>query len=281
MVLFNVKKHKFLRRFEFIGNVLLKIVPFIKHDIAILDPEIKANIFLTELFLSALILSIIPSYIIYYFTSQTFIAFAIGIYIFVFVLSFGLAWPKAKIIDISKNIDRDLSFMLKDMLIQLKSGILLYDSLVSASQADYGLASKKLREVVKKINQGYNERVAMQEIALTIKSDLMKQTLWRIISSLRIGGNVLYLLDAINKTLSEYKEREMKRYIEVVNISLVGFLLIGVVIPSIAIIAGVMVSSILGFTFSSIFLIGVFALALITQVFIIGYIITSKPAVMQ
>ncbi|MEM4295707.1 MAG: type II secretion system F family protein [Candidatus Anstonellales archaeon] len=282
-MIFNAEKHKFLRRFEFIGNLLIRIFPFVKHDLLVSGEKVKPSLFMTALFLNALFIPLFISISIYlYFGPQSiFITIISFFYLFLFVFIFGLAYPRAKIVDLSKSIDKDLSILLSDIIIQLKSGVLLYDALVSAGTANYGLASKKINEMIRKISQGYSERAAMQELALTIRSEFMKTTMWRIVSSLRIGGNVVYLLDAITKTVKEYNEREMKMYIDLINIGLMFFLLLGVVLPSIAIISGLIILSASGIPFSVHLLIAIYASSLVLQLFIIGYISVSKPVVMR
>jgi hypothetical protein len=283
-MIFDASKHRFLRRLEIFGKFVLFFFPFLKHDIAIIYPDIKPSLYMASVFFNSLFFSsffVILVFSIFGYSLPSLLYLISFIYILVFSLAFYIIHPKAKSIDIKKETDRDLGFLLKDLLIQLKSGINLYDALISAGNANYGIASQKIKDVVKKINQGYNERVALQEIITTIKSDFMKTTLWRIVSSLRTGGNIGYLLNEISGTLKNYHEEEMRRYIEITNIALIGFLLLGCVLPSIAIISSIVIFSVLGLDFSSNTLFSIFGFSFVLQVFLIGYIHTSRPSLMR
>ncbi|RME79496.1 MAG: type II secretion system F family protein [Methanobacteriota archaeon] len=285
-ILFNpLKARRFVRRFEFFGKLLLRVVPFIEEDLEVLDPRIKAHVYLSSAFLSAFVYALFFPLLLFIATwgakELWFVELAVFLYMFFFILVINIVYPRAKVQDMSKKIDRDLSFILNDMLIQLRSGVLLYDALIITSTSNYGMASKKLKRVVSRINEGYSDAEALGELARTIRSNFMRKTLWQLSTAMRVGGDVTDVLESIDKTVKEYNERELKRYLEKVNLLLFGYLLLGAVVPAIFLVTGVIVSAIMDIEFSELLIAVVLVSSLLVQAFLVGFIRTSKPAVIE
>ncbi len=289
-LLFDTKKHKhILRRFSFIGEMLEAVFPFTAPDIEAIDTSVMPSLFLTNAFISSFIFAFVFSAIIYYvaslipFLQQPLLtATIIFLYLLIMLLILNVIHPHAYKLDLAKRTDRDLSFMLKDIIIQVKSGVLLYDALVAVTSAhSYGEATRQLKEVINKLNQGYTYKAAMEDLASKINSEFMKKVLWQFSSIFTVGGNATSLFESMERVLQDYHEREIKHYLDVANLVLFVYLLFGAVLPGIFLVSGVVLSVVLGTELSNVTIIGVLGLSLLIQVFLVGYLKTSKPLVME
>ncbi len=291
LLIFPEKRMKrIIRRFEFLGKFLLQVFPFVKSDLRDIEYDGKATVFLTNVFLSAVFWALVVGWLFYTILTNQIranphalgISIAIALYTFVMHIIFNVIHPRAKRIDMTKRMDRDLSFVLKDIIIQLRSGVTLYDAFVTATEgSSYGVASRKLREVVSKISQGYTYKEALQELAASIKSDFMKNVLWQLANTFHVGGNVEPVFKSMEQTLKEYHEMSIHSYLESANIMLFGYLLFGAVLPAIFLITGVVIGMVMGINISDAFVVGTLGLSLLVEAFLVGHLRASKPAVMS
>ena len=290
IMLFNSQKHRqLLRRFDFIGGLLEAVFPFVKSDVLLIEPNTKPRVFLSNAFISALIIALLfslPVYAYSFYSSNaqqiTELSLIVFFYILFTIFILNIIHPHAYKADLAKSMDRDLSFMLKDIIIQVKSGVLLYDALVAATAMhEYGEASRYLREVINKINEGYNYRAALQEMASQITSEFMKKVLWQMTSIFTVGGDPSTLFESMEQILKEYHERAIAKYMETANVILFAYMLLGAVLPGIFLVTGLVTSIIMGFDFSEILVIGLLSISLFLGLFLIGYLKSSKPVVLS
>jgi pilus assembly protein TadC len=87
-------------------------------------------------------------------------------FIFSFFISFSqLAYPRVFNSRREKDIEKNLIFALEDILIQLNSGIPLFDILTNISMSDYGELSSEFQKAVKRIGAGEPESEVLAELS--------------------------------------------------------------------------------------------------------------------
>ena len=169
------KAERFSNRFLFIGRFLSKLIFSLRYDLKKAELSIDPEKYCLASFISALIYGFL-----FFFIGAAFgviitkgfgletilIMITLGIIVFVSTLIFHLFYPKIHSYQIAAMVDQELLFALRTLLIQLSSGISLFEAIKSISRSNYGQVSAEFENVVKDINSGASETAALEKLAL-------------------------------------------------------------------------------------------------------------------
>ncbi|MBN1923716.1 MAG: type II secretion system F family protein, partial [Nanoarchaeota archaeon] len=120
--------------------------------------------------------------------------------------------PKLQLLKRGKEIDVSLLFALRHMLIKVKSGIPLFDSMVGIAYGDYGVVSSEFKKMIRDIEGGTNEIVALEKIGFHNPSSFFRRFVWQMTNSLRAGTDVAKTLEVIVKSIEDERYLEVKAF---------------------------------------------------------------------
>ena len=274
------------RSFRPFARLLLKIFPFVEHDLKRLDKDADAEPYIIDSFFSGLILSVFFSIIVFIlvpgkFFDKLLITTVVLIYTFSLFFGINIMYPKLKMGSISSLIDRDLSFALRDLVVQVRSGVMLYDAIVSIAEGDYGVVSKDFKEAVRMMNAGYSEAYALEMLALDSKSEYMKKIVWQIANAMQRGGDISKMLESIYSSIQRHHEREVKSYLSTMNMMILMFFLLAVTLPTLGMVFMVVLSSVGGITLDITTSMMIIGTSILVQAFMLGYMRTLRPAILR
>jgi len=188
--------------------------------------------------------------------------------------------PKGKISRRSREIDKDLEYMLKDMRIQLSSGVPLFDTLVSVGKGRYGVCSHIADGIVREVESGRSITDVLDDVGLSSPSDYLRTTLWQIVNAVRSGSNIQTVLDAISNDIRVEKENKIKAYAQELNMWGLIYMMAAVVLPSMGVTLLVIMSSFIGGGFVTEYMFWMILLGLIIfQAFFISYVKNRRPII--
>ncbi|MBS3069762.1 type II secretion system F family protein [Candidatus Micrarchaeota archaeon] len=274
-----------LLQFRGLGKKLVGIYPNLKYDLRNASIEIPDETFATASFFSALIWAVGFSLFVRFATSmrdmepslQLLLPVASFLPVFFFFFFFHLSYPKLIAKNVSDRIDRDLTYAARDMLVQVSSGIPLYNVFKNIAESDYGPVSAQFRIVRDDIRGGMPVIKALEALSLRTQSKFLKKTCWQLITALRSGANLTTTLHGIVALLVDYQFSVIKSYNAELNFIVLIYLLISAVLPTIGVTVLVIFSlfGILGITpelFATIVL-----ASFVLQSIIIGYVKAKRP----
>ncbi|MFH2105908.1 MAG: type II secretion system F family protein [Candidatus Micrarchaeota archaeon] len=208
------------------------------------------------------------------FTKSLALGFIFGFMFFMLLLMY----PSILVKKISAKKNKNVLFALREVVLSVESGITLFDSMKNVSTvADYGFVADDFRRVVKKIESGYSEKEALQEIAITNQNEYMKRAAWQIINSIETGSQVGPTLGTVIDALEKQIYREIRIYSSNLNFIMLVYLLGAAALPSIGIAFLVLLSLFggLGVDTSTIgLLVGT---SVVFQIVVIGYVNSTRP----
>ncbi|MBI5871505.1 type II secretion system F family protein [archaeon] len=155
-------------------------------------------------------------------------------------------YPRLLIIRRIRDLDRNLLFGLRHLLIQVRSGVTLFDSMVSVSNSNYGELSDEFKRTVKKISTGIAEVDALEELALKNPSLFFRRAIWQIANSLRSGADVAKTLESIVNNLASEQNVMMRKYGSQLNPLAFIYMMFGIILPSLGITFMIALSSFMG-----------------------------------
>jgi flagellar protein FlaJ len=178
----------------------------------------------------------------------------------------------------SKNIERDILSAARDMIISLRSGMPLFNAIVSISTG-YGDASKEFAKVIERVQLGLPLEDAIDQTATETKSASFKRLMLQASTSIKAGADVIDALSSVIDQLSQERIIELRRYGQKLNAIAMFYMLFGIILPSMGIAVLVILT-----TFISIFTVTDSVLAFVVvgivflQLVFLELIVGSRPA---
>ncbi|MCL5092522.1 MAG: type II secretion system F family protein [Candidatus Marsarchaeota archaeon] len=211
---------------------------------ALRDQGIKGTVyaFIQRMILASLMLAMIIAIAIGTFMVHAGIAlpiagmlgFVVGFAMYFMFFNMFLNFPRHKSKGNAKNIERDILFAVRDMIISLRSGMPLFNAIVSISTG-YGDASLEFSKIVQKVQLGMPLSEAIDITIDESKSNSFKRVMLQASVSIKAGADVVSSLQSIIDQLSQERVIELRRYGQRLNAIAMFYMLFGVILPSMGI----------------------------------------------
>src|SRR3989344_1335351 len=193
-----------------------------------------------------------------------------------------LYYPKLISSKRTRSIEVNLMPALQNILIQINSGVPLFETLVAIANSNYGELSLEFKKAVKKISAGEDAIIALDEIALNNPSIFFRRTIWQITNGLKAGGDIAKVLKEVTRSLSEEQIISIQKYGSELNPLAMFYMLMAVIMPSLGITFIIIISSFISLQekVTKLIFLGMFLLVLFFQIMFIGLIRSKRPALM-
>jgi flagellar protein FlaJ len=160
---------------------------------------------------------------------------------FIYFMNF----PRVKAKIRASMIDSDLVFAGRHMLIELKSGVPLFDSMLGISR-EYGVVSEEFNKVVEKVTLGVPIGVALHTVAENNPSHYFNRVVMQMANSIASGSDVAVALEAALEQISREQVIELKAYGQKLNPIAMFYMVFGIIMPSLGIAFMIIVLSFMG-----------------------------------
>ncbi len=197
--------------------------------------------------------------------------------VFLFFLVTHLAYPKLLARDIAAKIDRELIFAMRDMLIQMSSGVPLFNAIENIGNTNYEYVSQEFRLTATRVKAGASLLDEIEDMAVRTQSVYLKKTAWQLATSIRAGANLTETLKGIVKTLVDYQFSISKSFNAQLNFIILIYLMLSAVLPTIGTTVLVIFSvfGMLGIT-PEVFA-GIVGISFMGQMGIIAFVKSKRP----
>ncbi len=175
-----------------------------------------------------------------------------------------MMYPAQRSKVLGKQVERDILFAARDMVIAMRSGMPLYNAITAVSTG-YGAASRQFGKIIELVQLGMPIGQAMDDVSSKSESRTFKMLMLQASVSIEAGVDVADTLQEVVDQIMEERVIDLRRYGQKLNALAMFYMLFGVIFPSM----GIAVVTIMS-TFISIFPITymVLILALVFIVFI-------------
>jgi flagellar protein FlaJ len=232
---------KVAKNFTWIGGIMSKIFPYtdiiLKQSGIATQYNITARGFLSICFIVTTAAAVGPTLLIYTVLKaggkeNLGLSLLLGGVIGAVMLIYFIAYPKSIVGRRVKYLERNLLFALRSILIQIRSGVPLFNTIVSVSQGEYGPISEEFKMVVEKVNSGSDIVESLEELAVRNPSPYFRRSLWQIVNSMKSGSDVGENLSEVIKSLAKEQIVEIRRYKSILNPLAMMYMMIAVIMPS-------------------------------------------------
>lgn len=186
--------------------------------------------------------------------------------------------PKVKAKIRAREIDRELPYALRHLLINVRSGIPVYNAFVSISEG-YGAVSEEINGILKEVNGGKSEIEALEESIITNPSFLYRKAFWQILNALRTGTDVEVSLRSAVENIIKEQLISIKKYGQELNPFTMLYMMIGVIMPSLGITLLMLLSNFTGTGMGKSIFYLILAFLIVFQLVFMNIVKTKRPLV--
>ena len=205
------------------------------------------------------------------------LAFLPAVLTVVLLFVFFMRYPRIQAGKIVETVERDLIYALKDLLVQINSGVSLYNAMVNVSRAGYGRISDEFAMVVQDIETGMSQEAALERMALRTESKFLRRTIWQIVTALKAGASLQGALGSILLSLRQYQSSNIKAYTQELNLWVLLYIMVAVAIPSLGVTLLVILSTFGGVGLSEGFIILLLFACFFAEIVLIEFIKIRRP----
>jgi flagellar protein FlaJ len=186
--------------------------------------------------------------------------------------------PKIRTKRRTRKLDKDLPYALRDILIQINSGIPLYQAMKTATEG-YGEASEEMKRIVKDVDGGKSMVDALEESIIRNPSEKYRRAMWQLTNSIKSGTDISATLSSIVDSIIKDQKLEIEKYGKELNPYILVYLLLAVIGPSLGITGLIVMSSFTGTSVGrDLYILILFAIT-VAQVFFLNLIKSKRPEV--
>ncbi|MCD6590322.1 type II secretion system F family protein [Candidatus Woesearchaeota archaeon] len=228
-------------------------------------------------FLSSLYLSIGLSIIIFMLLKKP-IAFLSFFFLFPLMFQYMLRAVDVKIARISREMSKEIVFATRFLIIELESGITLFEALKGVAE-NYETIGQYFGEIVDKIELGTPIEQALREAVETTPSNDLRRVLWQILNSISTGGNIADSLRTIIDQIVREKQIMVKEYGRKLSPMAMFYMTATIILPSIGTIMLAILAMFTGIKLTLPVLLVLAGLIVFIQLSFLAMINSSRPPV--
>ncbi|MFH1391216.1 MAG: type II secretion system F family protein [Candidatus Diapherotrites archaeon] len=143
-----------------------------------------------------------------------------------------LFYPKIILKKKVRSIERNLVFALRTILVEIKSGVTLFDAINIVAEGDNGQVSIEFKKAVEKIETGKFQEIALEEMGENNPSLYFRRTIWQLVNGLKAGSDVSQIMQSLVDDLSKEKSNQVRKYGNSLKLLSLLYMMLGAIIPS-------------------------------------------------
>jgi flagellar protein FlaJ len=197
----------------------------------------------------------------------------------IIIFTYLMLYPDAARIRREKEMDYEVVFAGRHIVIALKSGMPLFDTFLGASNG-YGAVSKEFSKIVDQVVMGVPMTQAIREIVQNNPSKYFTRLMMQMANAISSGADVGSSIESVLDQISKEQIISLKEYSQKLTPIVMFYMIFGIIVPSLGIVlATVVFSAISGgkFGFPQGLLLIVFTMIALVQFLFLGFVESSRP----
>jgi len=211
----------------------------------------------------------------------------VGVALFVagFIFLYSMIFPKWKIGKKKGELERNLLFATRHLMIQTNAGVPLFDSIVSVSEEyvnvdlDYGAISKEFQRIVKEVRSGKELTDSLEESAARNPSTYYRRIIWQLANANKAGSDIGRTLKESVAFLSDEQRISIRAYGSQLNPLALFYMLMCIIAPTMGLILLMIASTFVDIPVNEITFAVILIFLVVIQIMFIGLIKSRRPKV--
>ena len=243
-----------------------------------ISPEQYVKKALTQAFFVAVLALVVTFLFIQRDSGNPLMTVLIPVVVFVAVYQIGLRSVDAQVSKRAKEIDKDVLFAGRFLLIKLNAGRPLMVALTEASKS-YGVANKVFTDIIHEIDLGTPMEDALSNATKYSASAKLRRILFQISNALKIGIDVSNTLESVLDEIAGEQLIEIQKYGKKLNSFTMFYMLLAIVLPSLGMTIFIVVASLTSLNIGVLLYVAVGVFFLFIQVIFITLFRSVRPNV--
>lgn len=181
-----------------------------------------------------------------------------------------------------RKLDTDLLAALRAIMIQINSGVPLFEAMVIISKQQFGEVSSEFRKAVTQINAGVPQIEALETMTLKNPSPYFRRTLWQIINAMKEGAASAEVMANVITNLTKEQIIQIEKYGSQLSPLAMFYMMGAVIMPVLGITFFIVLASFIqldDFTLKLLFF-GLLGVVVFFQFMFSGVIKTKRPSLL-
>ena len=186
-------------------------------------------------------------------------------------------YPRIKIKKRVRDIEKNLVFALRTILIEIKSGVSVFDSLKTLAIGNYGEISSEVESAIEKINTGTIEEDALEELGARNPSLFFRRSIWQIVNGLKSGSDLGQVVSTLIESLVGEQKNQIKLYGASLKILSLMYMMLGVIVPALGLTLLIILSTFPQIEIPEIVFWGMLGFLAMGQIMFLGMVKSRRP----
>jgi pilus assembly protein TadC len=186
--------------------------------------------------------------------------------------------PQVKISKQKREIDKEILFIGKFLIVELKAGVPLYTALHNAKD-HYASTGPVFRKVLHDVDLGKSMEDAITDSIVWCPSEDYRKIMHQVCNSIKTGSDITLSLQTVLEQISRRQMIEVERYGKKLNPIAMFYLMSSVIFPSLGMVMVVVLASFVNFPLNAWALGSIVVLLVMVQAVFYHVITASRPAV--
>lgn len=198
----------------------------------------------------------------------------------IFFLSFNyfLQLPSVLKIKKAKEINKEIVFATRFLIIETEAGVPLYNCFINMSKT-YKHIGKHFKTIVESVNLGTPMEDAINDAIQVCPSKNLQKIFWQILNTLHTGSDVTKPLNSVLEQIIKEQKIEVEEYGRRLNPMAMFYMMVAVIAPSLGTTMLIIFSTFTGFEVGLTVLLSIAVLIGFIQFMFFSFIKSSRPAV--
>ncbi|MFA6329351.1 MAG: type II secretion system F family protein [Candidatus Micrarchaeia archaeon] len=189
-----------------------------------------------------------------------------------------LVYPQIVASQRRRAIDANMITATRQLLIQIRSGVPLFNALLSVSTG-HNKVSDEFYKIVAQLNAGVAEADALAEASATSPSMQFRKVVWQLSNALKVGTDVGLALEATLSELEHEQTEQIKKYAQELSPLTMIYMISAIIVPSLGVTLLIVIGSLLSFPIPKALLVVIFIIMVGFQAFFLDFVSTRRPVV--
>ncbi len=270
-----------------VGKKLEPVFPYLKVSFKQLEIEFSLAEYIAMCLLSTIVdfvfLSAFLTPIFFFAEISLWLLFPIVFVVCLFIFVQQILYPKLLANRRVLAIEKNLLPVLQNMLVQLNSGIPLFNIMLNVSISNYSEISEEFKRVVKEINAGQEQIVVLEDLAARTPSLFFRRAIWQLINGMKGGVDIASTMRSIISSLSEQQLIQIQSYGNQLSPLAMFYMLIAIIIPSLGMTFLIVIASFIAMsgTLTKVIFLLLYIFTTFFQVMFLGMIKTRRPSLLE
>ncbi len=267
------------------GSILSRAFLYLQLELDRANFKVEAKRYVAMCLAATIFLFIIVSAVLTLFLLKLGLYYAGILIAFVFsslVFFMQMGYPKLVAQRRIRKLDADLLAALRAIMIQLNSGVPLFEAMVIISHQQFGEVSQEFKKAVKKMSAGVSQIAALETLALQNPSPYFRRTIWQIINAVKEGAAINEVMTTVITNLTKEQIIQIEKYGSQLNPLAMFYMMGAVILPVLGVTFLIVLASFIAFDemLIKILFIGILGLVIFFQIMFTGIIKTRRPSLL-